>query len=222
MGLADHISLFVEGMFDFPRPKTLPTFVKYFLHEGTKFIIVELIPFSSGTVQFMMIVCYVIRFIRLKYADKAHPEKGVMIAPVPGNYLNTVSSKAKYDVSFVAKVISDKYENAIPLERQSTMLAREGINVNSSTMGFLAEQAADRLKPLFELMGKQTMDCDVLHVDETSFKLQEKGRKNCRSVWMWCRVTEVGPPMVVFHFAKISIKTNSSRNPWSVSRHHHS
>ena len=145
---------------------------------------------------------YVIRFIRLKYADKAHPEKGVMIAPVPGNYFNTVSSKAKYDVSFVAKVISDKYENAIPLERQSTMLAREGINVNSSTMGFLAEQAADRLKPLFELMGKQTMDCEVLHVDETSFKLQEKGRKNCRSVWMWCRVTEVGPPMVVFHFAK--------------------
>ena len=56
MCLADHISLFVEGMFDFPRPKTLPTFVKYFLHEGTKFIIVELIPFSNRTAQFMMIV----------------------------------------------------------------------------------------------------------------------------------------------------------------------
>lgn len=145
---------------------------------------------------------YAIEIRRFKYADKAHPEKGVITAPAPANYFNTASSKTKYDVSFVAKVISDKYENAIPLERQSAILAREKIYVNSSTLGYMAEQAAERLQPLYDCMVKLIMDCEVLHVDETHFDLQEKGRKKCRCAWFWCRVTELGPPMIAFHFSK--------------------
>ena len=64
---------------------------------------------------------YVIHFKRAKYADPSDALRGVVTAPAPGDVFDSVSGRTRYDVSFIAKVVADKVENAIPLERQARM-----------------------------------------------------------------------------------------------------
>lgn len=45
------------------------------------------------------------------------------------------------------------------------------------------------------------MKCEILHVDETFLKLAVPGHGKCKTVYFWCRMTGVGPPMVAFHFS---------------------
>ena len=58
---------------------------------------------------------YVIHYKRAKYADPEDATRGVITAPAPGDVLDSASGRSRYDVSFIAKVVSDKVENAIPL-----------------------------------------------------------------------------------------------------------
>ena len=61
---------------------------------------------------------YVIHFKRAKYADPSDTLRGVVTAPAPGDVFDSVSGRTRYDASFIAKVVADKVENAIPLERR--------------------------------------------------------------------------------------------------------
>ena len=67
---------------------------------------------------------YVIHFKRAKYADPSDALRGVVTAPAPGDVFDSVSGRTRYDASFIAKVVADKVENAIPLERQARMFGR--------------------------------------------------------------------------------------------------
>lgn len=57
---------------------------------------------------------YVIHFKRAKYADPSDTLRGVVTAPAPGDVFDSVSGRTRYDASFIAKVVADKVENAIP------------------------------------------------------------------------------------------------------------
>lgn len=144
---------------------------------------------------------YVIHYKRAKYADPDQPEQGVKTAPAPGDFFDTASGKTRYDVSFVAKVVADKVENAIPLERQSKMFSNEGLPVAPATLEYLYKNSAAMLKGLYDRMVELIMRREILHVDETFLKMQVKGLGKCRQAYLWCRLTGVGPPLVAFHFA---------------------
>jgi transposase IS66 len=144
---------------------------------------------------------YVIHFKRAKYADPSDALRGVVTAPAPGDVFDSVSGRTRYDVSFIAKVVADKVENAIPLERQARMFSNDGLPVAPSTLEDLYKRTADALRPLYERMVDRIMQCDVLHADETFIKLMVKGAKKCKQAYLWCRLTGVGPPMIAFHFS---------------------
>ena len=144
---------------------------------------------------------YVIHFKRAKYADPSDALRGVVTAPARGDVFDSVSGRTRYDASFVAKVVADKVENAIPLERQARMFGNEGLPVAPSTLEDLYKRTADALQPLYERMVDRIMQCDILHADETFIKLMVKGAKKCKQAYMWCRLTGVGPPMIAFHFS---------------------
>ena len=144
---------------------------------------------------------YVIHFKRAKYADPSDALRGVVTAPAPGDVFDSVSGRTRYDASFVAKVVADKVENAIPLERQARMFGNEGLPVAPSTLEDLYKRTADALHPLYERMIEQIMQCDILHADETFIKLMIKGTKKCKQAYLWYRLTGVGPPMIAFHFS---------------------
>ena len=114
---------------------------------------------------------------------------------------DSVSGRTRYDASFIAKVVADKVENAIPLERQARMFGNERLPVAPSTLEDLYKRTADALLPLYERMVDRIMQCDILHVDETFIKQLVKGAKKCRQAYLWCRLTGVGPPMIAYHFS---------------------
>jgi transposase len=139
---------------------------------------------------------------RAKYADKTDTLRGVVTAPPAGDYFDTLSGKTKFDVSFTAKVVSDKVENALPLDRQAKIFAREGFPVSSSTLGHLFNNTALALVLLYNRMVEIIMENEILHVDETFMKLLIPGRGKCKQVFLWCRMTGTGPPLAAFHFNK--------------------
>jgi len=144
---------------------------------------------------------YVIHFKRAKYADPEHPENGVVTAPAAGDFFDADSGRTRYDASFVAKVVADKIENSIPLERQAKMFAGDGLPVAPSTLEYLYRSSAELLNPLYDRMVELIMKREILHVDETFIKLQDKGRRKCKQAYLWCRMTGTGPPLAAFHFA---------------------
>ena len=144
---------------------------------------------------------YVIRYRRAKYAAPGDPLQGIQTAPAPGDYFNSPSGKTKYDVSIPAKVIADKTEHSIPLERQVRMFASEGVQIAPSTLAHLFKNGAQSLKVLYDRMVKLIMQCEVLHVDETFLKLAVPRHGKCKTAYFWCRMTGIGPPMVAFHFS---------------------
>lgn len=144
---------------------------------------------------------YVIHFKRAKYAAPNDALCGLVTAPAPGDVFDSASGRSRYDVSFVAKVVADKVENAIPLERQARMFGSEGLPVAPSTLEDLYKRTADALSPLYDRMTSLIMQCDILHVDETFIKMMVKGAGKCKKAYMWCRLTGIGPPMIAFHFS---------------------
>ena len=144
---------------------------------------------------------YVIHFKRAKYADPSDALRGVVTAPAPGDVFDSVSDRTRYDASFVAKVVADKVENAIPLERQARIFSNDGLPVAPSTLEDLYKRTADALQPLYERMVDRIMQCDILHVDETFIKQLVKGARKCKQAYLWCRLTGVGPPMIAYHFS---------------------
>lgn len=150
---------------------------------------------------------YVIHFKRAKYAAPDDALRGVVTAPAPEDVFDSASGRSRYDVSFVAKVVADKVENAIPLERQARMFGNEGLPVASSTLEDLYKRTSDALLPLYDQMTLLIMQCDILHVDETFIKMMVKGARKCNNAYMWCRLTGVGPPMIAFHFSHRDLKT---------------
>ena len=142
-----------------------------------------------------------IHFKRAKYADLSDALRGVVTAPAPGDVFDSVRGRTRYDASFIAKVVADKVENAIPLERQARMFGNERLPVASSTLEDLYKRTADALLPLYERMVDRIMQCDILHVDETFIKQMVKEAKKCKQAYLWCRMTGVGPPMTAYHFS---------------------
>ena len=124
---------------------------------------------------------YVIRYRRAKYAAPGDPLQGIQTAPAPGDYFNSPSGKTKYDVSIPAKVIADKTEHSILLERQARMFASEGVQIAPSTLAHLFKNGAQSLKVLYDRMVELIMQCEVLHVDETFLKLAVPGHGKCKT-----------------------------------------
>ena len=144
---------------------------------------------------------YVIHCKRAKCADPEDATRGVITAPPPGDVFDTASGRSRCDISFIAKVVADKVENAIPLERQARIFGNEKLPVAASTLEDLYKRTADLLKPLYDRMVTLIMLCEILHVDETFIKLLVKGLRKCKNAFLRCRLTGIGPPMIAFHFS---------------------
>ncbi len=139
-------------------------------------------------------------FKRAKYAVKNDPLQGVVIAPHPGDVLDSKTGKSKFDVSFIAHTVVSKCVDYLPLYRQEQQLARYGLKIDRSTLGRLFSGVAEVLTPLYKRMAELIMACEIIHADESSMKLLAPGNGKCKTAWLWCRMTGIGPPLTAFAF----------------------
>lgn len=130
----------------------------------------------------------VVEHIRLKYSCKKC-EEGVSIAPLPKFFL----PKSVATPSLAAYTIVNKFQDHIPLHRQSKIWERYKNSIPVSTLCDWVLKSAEKCAPIYELLKKSLMNYDILAADETPLQvMSETGRENKQKSYMW--VYRGGPP----------------------------
>ena len=88
--------------------------------------------------------------------------------------------------SLVATIMTGKYLNHLPLERQSRCLKDNGIQLETNTLANWMMEASDRyLRIIYDKLHKDLYDSHVVHADETPFEVIRDGRPAGRDSFMW-------------------------------------
>jgi transposase len=105
----------------------------------------------------------------------------------------------------LAHVLFSKYGLHLPLNRQSTTYAREGIDLDVSTLADWVGACAATLMPLVVLIRAHVFTAERIHADETTVPVQAKGK--CRTGRLWTYVRDdqpfggTGPPAAAFFYS---------------------
>ena len=78
---------------------------------------------------------------------------------------------------FVADVIIKKYEQHLPLYRQSQILEQNGATIPDNTLGNWVMNAADVLSPIGDALWQQLDNTNILQADETTVKILKPDKK---------------------------------------------
>jgi transposase len=107
----------------------------------------------------------------------------------------------------VAQVLVDKYADHCPLYRQVQGFARQGIELDRSTLAFWTGYAAAELKPLWRWMREALLGSSRLFVDETRAPVLDPGRGRTKTGYFWAIARDdrgcggSDPPAVVYTYA---------------------
>jgi len=86
----------------------------------------------------------------------------------------------------VATLITGKYANHLPLERQSKAFKDNGVKLETNTIANWMIKASDLyLSILYDELHKHLFKSHVVHADETPFEVIKDGRKAGSSSYMW-------------------------------------
>lgn len=130
----------------------------------------------------------VIRHVRYKYACPAC-EEGVQIASAPVKLL----PKSNASATLLAYVATTKYQDALPLYRQSQIFARHGAEISRNTLARWMVQVGERLMPLVEALRQHLLQAPLIHMDETTLQVNtEADRPASATSYMWLQ--RGGPP----------------------------
>jgi transposase len=147
--------------------------------------------------QFRVIVTH-----RLKYACRSC-EGGIVQAPAPARLIEGGLPTE----SLVAHVIVSKYADHLPLYRQAQIYARQGIDLDRSTLAAWVGKAAFALKPVVATLLANLKGSTQLFMDETKAPVLEPGRGKTKTGYFWALARDDrpwggdDPPAVVFTYA---------------------
>ena len=107
----------------------------------------------------------------------------------------------------VASVIVSKYADHLPLYRQSQIYARQGVDIDRSTLAFWVGKAAHELKPVYDALLAHLKTSSKLFMDETPAPVLDPGRGKTKKGYFWALARDdrawngPEPPGVVFTYA---------------------
>ncbi|MGH0003866.1 IS66 family transposase [Pseudovibrio ascidiaceicola] len=139
---------------------------------------------------------------RPKYACRAC-EEGVKQAPAPDHIIEAGLPTE----TTLAHVITSKYADHCPLYRQAQIYARQGIDLDRSTLADWVGRSAYELKPVYEALLKQLKNSGKLFMDETPAPVLDPGRRKTKTGYFWALARDdrpwngLEPPGVVFTYA---------------------
>jgi transposase len=121
--------------------------------------------------------------VRQKRACPCCPARGVHMQPAPTFAL----AKALCGDSLLAKVLTDKYADHIPLNRQSKRFKREaGVDIAVSTMCGWVRASADLLGRVVDVMANELRSGAFIQSDATGLPILEGTKNNPRRGHLWC------------------------------------
>jgi transposase len=93
----------------------------------------------------------------------------------------------------LAHVLVSKYADHLPLYRQSQIYAREGVELERSTLADWVGGAATLLDPLVDSLAKYVLAAEKLHADDTPVPVLEPGRGSTKTGRLWTYVRDDRP-----------------------------
>jgi transposase len=93
----------------------------------------------------------------------------------------------------LAHVLTSKFVDHLPLYRQSAIYAREGVEVDRSTMAKWVGEANRLLEPLVEALRRYVMAADKLHGDDTPVPVLAPGNGKTKTGRLWTYVRDDRP-----------------------------
>jgi transposase len=90
----------------------------------------------------------------------------------------------------LAHVLVSKYADHLPLHRQSEIYAREGVELERSTLADWVGSASKLLEPLTEAIRKYVMSAAKLHADDTPVPVLEPGKGRTKTGRLWTYVRD--------------------------------
>jgi transposase len=106
----------------------------------------------------------------------------------------------------LAHVLVSKYADHLPLYRQQTIYAREGVALERSTLAGWVGAAQELLAPLVDAIGRHVLAAYKLHADDTPVPVLDPGRGRTRTGRLWTYVRDdrpagdATPPAVWFRY----------------------
>jgi transposase len=107
----------------------------------------------------------------------------------------------------LAHVLVSKYADHLPLYRQQVIYAREGVELERSTLSGWVGAAQQLLDPLVEAVGRHVLAAHKLHADDTPVPVLEPGRGRTKTGRLWTYVRDdrpagdATPPAVWFRYS---------------------
>jgi transposase len=100
----------------------------------------------------------------------------------------------------LAFVITSKYYDHLPLNRQEAIIARSGVDISRSTLCGWMAASAELLRPLYDAMRADVLLSRVVQTDETRLPVLEKGSTKTKSGRLWAFVGDRDHPHSVYHY----------------------
>ncbi len=129
----------------------------------------------------------VIRHVRPKFAC-TKCEKLVQ-APAPSRPI----ARGLAGPGLLAHVLVSKDADHLPLYRQSQIFARDGIDLDRSTLADWVGGASELLSPLIEALGRYVLSAQKLHADDTPVPVLCPGRGTTKQGRLWTYVRDDRP-----------------------------
>lgn len=107
----------------------------------------------------------------------------------------------------LAHVLVAKYADHLPLYRQAQIYAREGVELDRSTLADWVGGASALLDPLVEALAKYVLGPEKLHADDTPVPVLDPGRGRTKTGRLWTYVRDdrpagaTDPPAVLFRYS---------------------
>jgi len=139
---------------------------------------------------------------RPKYACRSC-EGGIVQAPAKPRLIESgMPTEAT-----VASVIVGKFADHLPLYRQAQIYARQGVDLDRSTLAAWVGKAAYELTPVYDALLKTLKQSTKLFMDETTAPVLDPGRGKVKKGYLWALARDDrpwggdDPPGVAFTYA---------------------
>lgn len=93
----------------------------------------------------------------------------------------------------LAHVLTAKYGDHLPLYRQSEIYAREGVELERSTLAGWVGGASRTLEPLVEAVRRHVLEASRIHGDDTPVPVLDPGRGKTKTGRLWTYVRDERP-----------------------------
>lgn len=127
----------------------------------------------------------VVQTVREKFTCRACEQ--ITQTPAPSHPI----ARGRAGSVLLAEILFCKYGAHLPLNRQSDIFAREGVDLDVSTMADWVGAATATLMPLRDAIERHVHAAERVHVDDTTVPVLAKGK--CRTGRLWGHVRDDRP-----------------------------